>query len=53
MEPPRSLYQKVWQEHAVRRLRNGQTQLFIDTHLIHEVTSPQAFGMLRDRGLRC
>ncbi len=51
MEQPRSLYQKVWQEHAVRRLRNGQTQLFIDTHLIHEVTSPQAFGMLRDRGL--
>jgi len=52
MEPRRSLYQKVWQEHAVRRLRNGQTQLFIDTHLIHEVTSPQAFGMLRDRGLK-
>ena len=52
MERPRSLYEKVWQEHAVRTLRNGQTQLFIDTHLIHEVTSPQAFGMLRDRGLK-
>ncbi len=51
MEPAKNLYQKVWQEHAVRTLRNGQTQLFIDTHLIHEVTSPQAFGMLRDRGL--
>ena len=48
---PRSLYQKVWGAHTVRTLRNGQTQLFIDTHLIHEVTSPQAFGMLRDRGL--
>jgi len=51
MTEPRNLYQKVWREHAVRTLRNGQTQLFIDTHLIHEVTSPQAFGMLRDRGL--
>jgi len=51
MSQPKSLYQKVWQQHAVRTLRNGQTQLLIDTHLIHEVTSPQAFGMLRDRGL--
>ncbi len=33
-------------------LANGQTQLFIGTHLIHEVTSPQAFGMLRDLGLK-
>ena len=51
MAEPRNLYQKVWQQHAVRELSNGQTQLFIDTHLIHEVTSPQAFGMLRDRDL--
>jgi 3-isopropylmalate/(R)-2-methylmalate dehydratase large subunit len=36
----------------VRKLPNGQTQLFIGTHLIHEVTSPQAFGMLRDLGLK-
>jgi 3-isopropylmalate/(R)-2-methylmalate dehydratase large subunit len=35
----------------VRQLANGQTQLLIGTHLIHEVTSPQAFGMLRDKGL--
>jgi 3-isopropylmalate/(R)-2-methylmalate dehydratase large subunit len=48
----KSLYQKVWESHAVRTLPNGQTQLFIDTHLIHEVTSPQAFGMLRDLGLK-
>jgi len=47
----RSLFQKVWDAHAVRDLPNGQTQLFIGAHLIHEVTSPQAFGMLRDRGL--
>lgn len=48
----KSLYEKVWEAHSVRTLPNGQTQLFIDTHLIHEVTSPQAFGMLRDLGLK-
>lgn len=48
----KSLYQKVWESHTVRTLPNGQTQLFLDTHLIHEVTSPQAFGMLRDLGLK-
>jgi 3-isopropylmalate/(R)-2-methylmalate dehydratase large subunit len=48
---PRSLFEKVWEAHIVRRLPNGQTQLLIGTHLIHEVTSPQAFGMLRDLGL--
>jgi len=47
----RSLFEKVWDAHAVRELANGQTQLLIGTHLIHEVTSPQAFGMLRDKGL--
>lgn len=49
---PRSLFDKVWEAHAVRQLPNGQTQLLIGTHLIHEVTSPQAFGMLRDLGLK-
>ena len=48
---PRNLFEKVWDDHAVRELANGQTQLFIATHLIHEVTSPQAFGMLRERNL--
>ena len=48
----KSLFEKVWNAHAVRRLANGQTQLLIGTHLIHEVTSPQAFGMLRDRHLK-
>jgi 3-isopropylmalate/(R)-2-methylmalate dehydratase large subunit len=48
---PQSLFQKVWDAHRVRTLANGQTQLLIGTHLIHEVTSPQAFGMLRDLGL--
>jgi len=49
---PKSLFQKVWDSHTVGRLANGQTQLLIGTHLIHEVTSPQAFGMLRDLGLK-
>jgi 3-isopropylmalate/(R)-2-methylmalate dehydratase large subunit len=49
---PKSLFQKVWDAHTVRKLANGQTQLLIGTHLIHEVTSPQAFGMLRDLGLK-
>jgi len=44
----RTLFQKVWGAHAVRVLPNGQTQLLIGLHLIHEVTSPQAFGMLWD-----
>ena len=47
----KSLFEKVWDAHAVRELPNGQTQLLIGTHLIHEVTSPQAFGMLRERGI--
>jgi 3-isopropylmalate/(R)-2-methylmalate dehydratase large subunit len=49
---PKSLFEKVWDAHAVRTLTDGQTQLLIGTHLIHEVTSPQAFGMLRDLGLK-
>ena len=46
-----TLYDKVWENHRVTTLPNGQDQLFIGLHLIHEVTSPQAFGMLRERGL--
>ncbi|NJN88568.1 MAG: 3-isopropylmalate dehydratase large subunit [Leptolyngbyaceae cyanobacterium SL_7_1] len=46
-----TLFDKVWQSHTVRTLPSGQTQLFIGLHLIHEVTSPQAFAMLRERGL--
>ena len=47
----KSLFQKVWDAHTVRTLPGGAAQLFIGAHLIHEVTSPQAFGMLRDLGL--
>ena len=48
----RNLFNKVWDNHAVGTLQSGQTQLFIGQHLIHEVTSPQAFQMLRERGLQ-
>ena len=47
-----TLFEKVWNAHSVRKLNNGQSQLLIGTHLIHEVTSPQAFGMMRDLGLK-
>ena len=47
-----TLFDKVWDAHTVRTLPNGQTQLFIGLHLIHEVTTPQAFDMLRARGLK-
>ncbi len=47
-----TLYNKVWGAHAVAQLPTGQTQLFIGLHLIHEVTSPQAFDMLREKGLQ-
>ncbi|MEM1281462.1 MAG: 3-isopropylmalate dehydratase large subunit [Cyanobacteria bacterium P01_H01_bin.152] len=46
-----TLFDKVWDLHTVGKLPSGQTQLFIGLHLIHEVTSPQAFAMLRERGL--
>jgi len=47
-----TLFHKVWDAHTVRRLPSGQTQLFAGLHLIHEVTSPQAFDMLRQHGWR-
>jgi 3-isopropylmalate/(R)-2-methylmalate dehydratase large subunit len=47
-----TLLRKVWDLHAVRQLPTGQTQVFIGLHLVHEVTSPQAFDMLRARGWR-
>jgi 3-isopropylmalate/(R)-2-methylmalate dehydratase large subunit len=48
----KTLLQKVWDLHTVRMLPTGQTQLFIGLHLIHEVTTPQAFDALRARGWR-
>src|SRR5437868_6351081 len=46
----KTLLQKVWELHTVRQLPTGQTQLFIGLHLVHEVTSPQAFDALRANG---
>ena len=51
MSRPRTLFEKVWEAHRVRDLPSGQAQLFVGLHLIHEVTSPQAFAMLRELGL--
>ena len=48
----RSLLEKVWDLHTVRELPGGQTQLFIGLHLVHEVTSPQAFAALEEHGLQ-
>src|ERR1700716_3446608 len=45
-----TLFHKVWNAHAVRTLPSGQTQLFVGLHLVHEVTTPQAFDMLRQHG---
>ena len=52
MSDQRNLFDKVWDLHTVKELSSGQTQLFIGLHLIHEVTSPQAFDILRDRNLK-
>lgn len=49
---PRTLFEKVWDTHIVReQAEDTPAVLYIDLHLVHEVTSPQAFSMLRDRGL--
>ena len=47
----KTLYEKVFEAHTVARLPSGQYQLLMGLHLIHEVTSPQAFSMLEERGL--
>ena len=56
MEPntkPRTLFEKVWDAHVVRpETPDTPAVLYIDLHLVHEVTSPQAFSLLRERGLR-
>lgn len=48
----KNLFNTVWDLHKVATLESGQDQLFIGLHMIHEVTSPQAFQMLRERGLK-
>ncbi len=52
MAEPRTLFDKVWDSHVVERLPDGTCILYIDRHLVHEVTSPQAFEGLRMSGRR-
>ena len=49
---PRTLYEKIWADHVVDRRDDGTCLIYIDRHLIHEVTSPQAFDGLRSAGRR-
>ena len=47
-----TLFQKIWDNHVVIQEPGAPAVLYIDLHLVHEVTSPQAFSALRERGLR-
>src|SRR3989440_6296238 len=48
----RTLFDKVWDAHVVHQLPEGPALLYVDLHLVHEVTSPQAFEGLRQAGRR-
>ena len=48
-----TLFDKIWDAHVVQQIEDGPTQLYIDRLYCHEVTSPQAFDGLRERGLPC
>ncbi|TAG30337.1 MAG: 3-isopropylmalate dehydratase large subunit, partial [Rhodobacterales bacterium] len=50
MTAPRTLYDKIWDDHVVHQADDGTCLLYIDRHLVHEVTSPQAFEGLRMTG---
>jgi 3-isopropylmalate/(R)-2-methylmalate dehydratase large subunit len=50
MTKPRTLFEKIWDSHVVDRQEDGPCVLYIDRHLVHEVTSPQAFEGLRNAG---
>ncbi|HTQ48877.1 MAG TPA: 3-isopropylmalate dehydratase large subunit [Polyangiaceae bacterium] len=52
MTTPTTLFEKVWADHVVRQDEGAPAVLYVDVHLVHEVTSPQAFDGLRARGLR-
>ncbi len=47
----KTLFDKIWDAHVVKRIENGPSVVYIDRHLIHEVTSPQAFAGLEKRGI--
>ena len=48
-----TLFDKIWDAHVVQNIEDGPTQLYIDRLYCHEVTSPQAFAGMRERGLKC
>jgi len=48
---PKTLFEKIWDSHVVYQKGNYPAVLYIDAHLIHEVTSPQAFNGLKKRGI--
>lgn len=48
-----TLFDKIWDRHVVQKVEDGPTQLYVDRLYCHEVTSPQAFSGLRERGLGC
>ena len=48
-----TLFDKIWDKHVVQQIQDGPTQLYIDRLYCHEVTSPQAFEGMRERGLKC
>jgi 3-isopropylmalate/(R)-2-methylmalate dehydratase large subunit len=52
MARPRTIIEKVWDNHVVAEQEGAPTLIYIDLHLVHEVTSPQAFSGLRERGLK-
>jgi 3-isopropylmalate/(R)-2-methylmalate dehydratase large subunit len=52
MSKPRTIIEKIWENHVVAERPNAPALLYIDLHLVHEVTSPQAFDGLRSRGLK-
>jgi 3-isopropylmalate/(R)-2-methylmalate dehydratase large subunit len=52
MSQPQTLFEKVWNAHVVAQEPDSPAALYIDLHLVHEVTSPQAFTGLRERGLK-
>ena len=48
----KTLFDKIWEKHVVQKIEDGPSVLYIDTHFIHEVTSPQAFAGLNKRGIK-
>jgi 3-isopropylmalate/(R)-2-methylmalate dehydratase large subunit len=48
----KTLFEKIWDKHVVKQIDNGPSVFYIDTHFIHEVTSPQAFTGLNNRGIK-